>query len=252
MSFLLTRSIRNTAMGRGWVSPPGQGRHLHQAPLPRLGGVAIFLAFVLSLGAAVVVAALRPNLQFGSSWRTLSTILVPGFLIFLLGLYDDVRSIGPYPKFTIQAIAGAMLWFGGLRILDLPVLFGARQFPWFIGLALTILWVIGITNAFNLIDGLDGLAAGSALFSTFVIFAVALFNHAVLVTLFTIALAGAILGFLRFNFNPATILLGDSGSMFIGFMLSALALQGSHKSPTTIAVAIPVVTFGLPILNAIF
>ena len=249
LSFLLTRSIRNTAMGRGWVSPPGQGRHLHQAPLPRLGGVAIFLAFVLSLGAAVVVAALRPNLQFGSSWRTLSTILVPGFLIFLLGLYDDVRSIGPYPKFTIQAIAGAMLWFGGLRILDLPVLFGARQFPWFIGLALTILWVIGITNAFNLIDGLDGLAAGSALFSTLVVFVVALLSHSSLVALMSIALTGAILGFLRFNFNPATIFLGDSGSLFIGFLLSALALEGTQKAPTVIAVAIPVVSFGLPILE---
>jgi UDP-GlcNAc:undecaprenyl-phosphate GlcNAc-1-phosphate transferase len=204
---------------------------------------------VLSLGAAVVVASLRPNLQFGSSWRTLSTILVPGFLIFLLGLYDDVRSIGPYPKFTIQAIAGAMLWFGGLRILDLPVLFGARQFPWFIGLALTILWVIGITNAFNLIDGLDGLAAGSALFSTLVVFVVALLSHSSLVALMSIALTGAILGFLRFNFNPATIFLGDSGSLFIGFLLSALALEGTQKAPTVIAVAIPVVSFGLPILE---
>jgi UDP-GlcNAc:undecaprenyl-phosphate GlcNAc-1-phosphate transferase len=175
--------------------------------------------------------------------------LVPGFLIFLLGLYDDVRSIGPYPKFTIQAIAGAMLWFGGLRILDLPVLFGARQFPWFIGLALTILWVIGITNAFNLIDGLDGLAAGSALFSTLVVFVVALLSHSSLVALMSIALTGAILGFLRFNFNPATIFLGDSGSLFIGFLLSALALEGTQKAPTVIAVAIPVVSFGLPILE---
>jgi len=188
-------------------------------------------------------------MQFGSSWRTLATILVPGLFIFLLGLYDDIRSIGPYPKFTIQAIAATMLWLGGLRILDLPVLFGARQFPWFIGLALTILWVIGITNAFNLIDGLDGLAAGSALFSTLVVFVVALLSHSSLVALMSIALTGAILGFLRFNFNPATIFLGDSGSLFIGFLLSALALEGTQKAPTVIAVAIPVVSFGLPILE---
>jgi len=108
LSFLFTRYIRNAAMARGWVSAPGQERHLHQAPLPRLGGVAIFFAFVLSLGAALLVASLRPNLQFGSSWQTLSTILAPGLLIFLLGLYDDIRSIGPYPKFTIQAIAGGI------------------------------------------------------------------------------------------------------------------------------------------------
>ena len=129
------------------------------------------------------------------------------------------------------------------------MLFGSQQFGWTIGLPLTILWVIGITNAFNLIDGLDGLAAGSALFSTLVVFGVAVFNHSSLVSLLTIALAGAILGFLKFNFNPATIFLGDCGSLFIGFMLSALALEGAEKSPTIIAVAIPVVSFGLPILE---
>jgi UDP-GlcNAc:undecaprenyl-phosphate GlcNAc-1-phosphate transferase len=109
--------------------------------------------------------------------------------------------------------------------------------------------VIGITNAFNLIDGLDGLAAGSALFSTLVVFIVALVSHSHWLALATIVLTGAILGFLRFNFNPATIFLGDSGSLFIGFLLSAFALQGATKAPTAVAVAIPVVSFGLPILE---
>src|SRR5258708_9948174 len=124
-----------------------------------------------------------------------------------------------------------------------------HHLPWFLGLPLTILWVLAITNAFNLIDGLDGLAAGSALFSTLVAFVVALLNGYSLVTVMTIALAGAILGFLRYNFNPATIFLGDSGSLFIGFLLSALALAGAQKAPTIVAVAIPVVSFGLPILE---
>src|SRR5437660_475282 len=172
-------------------------------------------------------------------------------MAFLLGAYDDVRGASPYLKFTVQAIAGALLFAGGLRILDLPVLFGGHQFSWFIGLPLTILWVLAITNAFNLIDGLDGLAAGSALFSTLVAFVVALLNGYSLVTVMTIALAGAILGFLRYNFNPATIFLGDSGSLFIGFLLSALALAGAQKAPTIVAVAIPVVSFGLPILETV-
>lgn len=249
LSFILTRTVRNAATARGWLSAPALERHLHVAPLPRLGGVAIFGAFALSLSAALVIASVKPSLQFGSSLRVLTTILVPGTLIFLLGLYDDVRSVGPYFKFGVQAIAATMLWMGGLRILDLPVVFGSRQFPWFVGLALTIVWVLGITNAFNLIDGLDGLAAGSALFSTLVVFVVALLSHSSLVALMTIALTGAIVGFLRFNFNPATIFLGDSGSLFIGFMLSALALEGAQKAPTVIAVAIPVVSFGLPILE---
>lgn len=249
LSFALTRSVRNLATARGWVCAPVSDRHLHDAPLPRLGGVAIFGAFVLSLAAALVISYVRPDLRFGSSLHILTTILVPSCLIFVLGLYDDIRCIGPYVKFSVQAVAATMLWLGGFRILDLPVLFGNRQFPWFVGLALTILWVLGITNAFNLIDGLDGLAAGSALFSTLVVFVVALLSHSSLVALMTVALTGAILGFLRFNFNPATIFLGDSGSLFIGFLLSALALEGAQKAPTVIAVAIPVVSFGLPILE---
>jgi UDP-GlcNAc:undecaprenyl-phosphate GlcNAc-1-phosphate transferase len=249
LSFILTRSVRNLAINRGWVSAPLSERHLHAAPLPRLGGVAIFAAFVLSLAVAITISSYNPRLQFGSSLQILVTILVPGCMVFLLGLYDDVRSVGPYVKFAVQAVAAFLLWLGGLRILDLPVLFGARQFPWFVGLALTIVWVLGITNAFNLIDGLDGLAAGSAFFSTLVVFVVALWSHSSLVALMTVALTGAILGFLRFNFNPATIFLGDSGSLFIGFLLSALALEGAQKAPTVIAVAIPVVSFGLPILE---
>jgi UDP-GlcNAc:undecaprenyl-phosphate/decaprenyl-phosphate GlcNAc-1-phosphate transferase len=249
LSFVLTRLVRNLAIHRGWVSAPLSERHLHDAPLPRLGGVAIFGAFVISLAVAISLSSYHPRLQFGSSLKILTTILVPGCLIFLLGLYDDVRSVGPYLKFAVQAVAASLLWLGGLRILDLPVLFGARQFPWFIGLAVTILWVLGITNAFNLIDGLDGLAAGSAMFSTLVVFVVALWSHSSLVALMTVALTGAIVGFLRFNFNPATIFLGDSGSLFIGFLLSALALEGAQKAPTVIAVAIPVVSFGLPILE---
>ena len=249
LSFVLTRHIRNLANVRGWLSAPVSERHLHDAPLPRLGGVAIFAAFVASVAVAVCVALFRPDLSFGSSLKILTTILVPACLVFLLGLYDDIRPTGPYVKFSVQAVAAAMLWLGGFRILDLPVLFGHHHFPWFVGLALTIVWVLGITNAFNLIDGLDGLAAGSALFSTLVVFVVALLSHSSLVALMTLALTGAIVGFLRFNFNPATIFLGDCGSLFIGFVLSALALEGAQKAPTVIAVAIPVVSFGLPILE---
>ena len=249
LSFFLTRSVRSFCTSRGWVAPPVQIRHLHAIPLPRLGGVAIYVSFILSIGIALLVNMRFPGVVPASSQKTLLTILFTGTLIFALGLYDDVHSLGPYTKFAVQAVAAIILFAGGLRILDVPVLFGAHHLGWAVGLPLTILWVIGITNAFNLIDGLDGLAAGSAMFSTLVVFVVAVFNHAAIVSLLTIALAGAILGFLRFNFNPATIFLGDCGSLFIGFMLSALALQGAEKAPTVIAVAIPVVSFGLPILD---
>jgi UDP-GlcNAc:undecaprenyl-phosphate GlcNAc-1-phosphate transferase len=248
LSFVLTKLVRDVANRRGWVAAPAHPRHLHIQALPRLGGVAIVLSFLIATFCALVVTRfLRPEVS--PSLHPLLTILPPAILIFLLGIYDDLRGIGPYWKFLVQAIAGAMLFAGGLRILDLPVLFGTYQFSWYTGLPLTILWVMAITNAFNLIDGLDGLAAGSALFSTLVAFVVALLGNLSLISLITLALAGAILGFLRYNFNPATIFLGDCGSLFIGFLLSALALYGAQKASTIIAVAIPVVSFGLPILE---
>jgi UDP-GlcNAc:undecaprenyl-phosphate/decaprenyl-phosphate GlcNAc-1-phosphate transferase len=248
-SFFFTRGVRNLANARGWIVEPNLDRHLHCTPVPQLGGVAIFLAFLLATLVVLLIRWVHPQLGLDFSLQTPLVILAAGVLILLLGVYDDFRTVGPYFKFTVQAAAGCILFAGGLRIHDLPLLFGQRNLPWFVGLPLTILWVLAITNAFNLIDGLDGLAAGSALFSTIVVLAVSSLSHNWLVSLMTLALAGAILGFLRYNFNPATIFLGDSGSLFIGFMLSALALQGAEKSPTILAVAIPVVSFGLPILE---
>ncbi len=251
LSFVLTRAVRNFAAARGWVSVPALERHLHSSALPRLGGVAVFLSFCVIITAALVVGHFKPGLNLGIPHKLLFTILIPGSIIFLLGVYDDIYSASPYVKVAVQAVAGAMAYAGGLRILNLPVLFGHHQFSNFIGLPLTLLWILAITNAFNLIDGLDGLAAGSALFSTLVVFVVALLSNSSTVALMTLVLAGAILGFLRFNFNPATIFLGDCGSLFIGFMLSVLALYGTEKSPTIIAVAIPIVSFGLPILETV-
>jgi len=249
LSFVFTRCVRNWATSKGWALGPARERHLLGARLPRLGGIAIFAAFVTTLGLCLVVKCVFSSLHSIISLRILSTILLPGTLILLLGLYDDFQDARPYLKLTGQVFAGVMLFAGGLSISQLPLLFGTQSFPWWMGLPLTILWVVAISNAFNLIDGLDGLAAGSALFSTTVVFVVALFSQSAVVSLLALALAGAIVGFLRFNFNPATIFLGDCGSLFIGFMLSALALQGSQKAPTIIAVAIPVVSFGLPILE---
>jgi UDP-GlcNAc:undecaprenyl-phosphate GlcNAc-1-phosphate transferase len=249
VSFIATRQVRDVATRKGWISVPQGNRDIHQTPLPRLGGVAIFFAFSLSLILWLLLSLIFPRLLEGFALATLFRIYVPACLIFCVGIYDDIHGASAYLKFAVQGIAAAILFAGGMRVLDLPLLFGARSFPWFVGLPLTILWVAAITNAFNLIDGLDGLAAGSGLFSTLVFFVVAIVNQSWLGALMSVALAGAILGFLRFNFNPATIFLGDSGSLFIGFLLSALALAGAQKAPTLVAVAIPVVSFGLPILE---
>jgi UDP-GlcNAc:undecaprenyl-phosphate/decaprenyl-phosphate GlcNAc-1-phosphate transferase len=251
LSFVATRQVRDIATRHGWVSMPDGSRHVHENPLPRLGGVAIFFAFSVSLTLWLGLSLIFPRLFTGLATATLLRIYLPACLIFCLGIYDDLRGAGPYVKFAVQAIAAVILFLGGMRILDLPLIFGQHSLPWFLDLPLTVLWVVAVTNAFNLIDGLDGLAAGSALFSTVVFFVVALVNQSWLGALMSITLAGAILGFLRFNFNPATIFLGDSGSLFIGFVLSALALAGAQKAPTFVAIAIPVVSFGLPILETL-
>src|SRR5580704_6593882 len=200
-AFVLTRYVRDFASAHGWVAIPTQERHLHSSPLPRLGGVAIFLSFSGCMVAAGLWAMRNPHLHSAFSLKTLLTILGPASLVFLLGVYDDIRGAGPYLKFSVQGVAATMLFI-------------EHSLPWFVGWAFTVVWVLAITNAFNLIDGLDGLAAGSALFSTLVVFVVAVLYGPNLVELMTLVLAGAILGFLRYNFNPATIFLGDSGSLF--------------------------------------
>jgi UDP-GlcNAc:undecaprenyl-phosphate GlcNAc-1-phosphate transferase len=176
-------------------------------------------------------------------------ILGPATLIFFLGLLDDIRSLSAYTKFAVQIVAAILLYMNGFGISILSVKTGGAPLGWMTGLPLTILWVLLITNAFNLIDGLDGLAAGSALFSSLVICIVAVLSHNNSILFLTLALSGAIAGFLRYNFNPASIFLGDCGSLLIGFMLSAIALAGSQKSSTMVAVAIPIVSLGLPILD---
>src|SRR5271163_1409913 len=248
LSLILTRYVRALAHAHGWLEPPQLDRHVHTTPIPRIGGVAIYVSFTV-----VVVAALLVQRALGPSFlppiKSYLVLLGSALIIFLLGLVDDLYGVGPYGKFLVQAVAATILFMGGYGIHRLDLISSGKTLTSFIGLPLTILWVLLITNAFNLIDGLDGLAAGSAFFSTIVVLVLSLVVPNATVTLLTIALAGVILGFLRFNFHPASIFLGDSGSMFIGFMLAALALEGSQKAPTMIAVAIPVVAFGFPILD---
>jgi UDP-GlcNAc:undecaprenyl-phosphate GlcNAc-1-phosphate transferase len=247
-SAIFTRWLRDFSIARGWTPMPSSDRHIHARPIPRLGGVAIFL----TLWCMVLLAHWVPG-HFGTrefllpyfTWK----IMGPATIIFLLGLIDDFCWLSAYLKFAVQAGAAVLLFCNGIGISQLSILAGHSHLGWLVGLPLTILWVLWITNAFNLIDGLDGLAAGSALFSTLVTCVVALLGHNEVILFLTLALAGAIAGFLRYNFNPASIFLGDCGSLLIGFLLSAIAIAGSQESPTMVAVAIPIVSLGLPILD---
>jgi UDP-GlcNAc:undecaprenyl-phosphate/decaprenyl-phosphate GlcNAc-1-phosphate transferase len=247
LSLVLTRGVRNFAIAHGYVSHPQTARHVHRQPIPRLGGLAIVVSVVAVAGMTMMLEAARgipPTLSL-KAWLG---ITVPAAAIFVLGFCDDLFGLSWYFKLSVQVAAALGLYLSGLRVNETSLL-GGHPLPAPVCLLLTVFWVLLITNAFNLIDGLDGLAAGCALFSTIVIFICSLVLGNAPSALITIILGGAILGFLRFNFNPATIFLGDCGSLFIGFVLAALALVQSAKASTMIAVAIPVVSFGLPVLD---
>ncbi|MEO5936742.1 MAG: MraY family glycosyltransferase [Terriglobales bacterium] len=249
-SVVYTVLVRNLAIRRNLVSNHANTRSIHTTPIPRLGGVAIFLAFNTGL-----LLLLLGYELIGRNPETFKQILVkimpPATLIFTLGLLDDLIDLKAWIKFAVQVVAALLLYYSGLRIQEIGFLnqFGIMHLGTAVSVGLTVLWVVGITNAFNLIDGLDGLAAGSAFFATSAVFVVALLSGFTPVALIAIGLVAAIAGFLRFNFHPASIFLGDSGSLFLGFMLSALAMAGVQKSPTLVAVALPVVACGLPILD---
>jgi UDP-GlcNAc:undecaprenyl-phosphate/decaprenyl-phosphate GlcNAc-1-phosphate transferase len=244
-----TYVVRNFALARGWAKGPASERHIHTAAMPRVGGVAIYLV-VVGASAGFLTHLRLSGEADAQQLARLSWLLAPATVVFLAGLYDDFRSAGPVLKLGSQAVAGALLYAIGFRFSITP-----QIIPYEMGgavtLLLTVLWTVLITNSFNLIDGVDGLAAGSALFSTLSMFTVALALQNSGIALLTAIVAGATVGFLRFNFSPATIFLGDCGSQFLGFVAAALSLAGvtQQKSSTVVAVAIPVIAFGFPIVE---
>lgn len=247
-ALVLTRHVRDAAVAKGIVTAPELDRHVHTEAVPRLGGVAVFVSVMLVLALGVLAAWWNGTAHFFAPGH-MAGLLGSAAIIFALGLYDDLRGANAYLKFSVQAVAAGLLYFAGYGVEHFDLFSRTHALGPALGLPITVFWVLLVTNAFNLIDGLDGLAAGSAFFSTIVIFVISLLRGTFAVSFITIALAGAILGFLRYNFNPATIFLGDSGSLFVGFLLSALALAGSQKATTIVAIAIPVIAFGLPIAD---
>ena len=247
-SALLTYVVREIAR-RARLLDPLEERKVHASPVPRIGGVAIVLAVALASG---LVVALFGGSTFEADGSRLAVVLAGALAIHLVGLADDVRPMRARWKFVCQILIAVAVFAAGVRAttLSLPVI-GTLELGTWAGLLFTVVWFVGITNAFNLIDGLDGLASGAALFALCTMFVVASIHGLVGPSLLTVILAGATLGFLFFNFHPASIFLGDSGSLFLGFMLAGLGLLGSQKSPTVVAVAIPVVSLGLPVLDTL-
>ena len=194
---------------------------------------------------------LLDNLLTKSLNRTdLFLTFLPGSLVFLLGVYDDIRGTNAVVKFVaLGMIASLFFWMGG-RVDALSVPFvGSVHLPSIVSYVVTVLWLVGIANAFNLIDGMDGLASGAALFASLVILVLSVTQTRPLMIVVALVLCGSLAGFLRYNFSPASIFLGDSGALFVGFMLASLSVQGTQKAATAVAVVVPILAFGFPVVD---
>jgi UDP-GlcNAc:undecaprenyl-phosphate GlcNAc-1-phosphate transferase len=230
-----------TCQGIGMAAP--LARHIHSRPIPRLGGVAVFTTSLTVFGMhgwinkrVWITRATSPQV---------AAIFVIGIAFFAIGLIDDFRPLGPWSKLLVELGGGAALFFYGIHaaVCSGP---GSSMVSKMVCLLATVGWVVLICNAINLIDGIDGLAAGAALFSMVTIFALAVGSRPGIAAA-TAILAGSLVGFLIFNFNPASIFLGDSGSLFLGFVLSGLVLAESHLQTKIESIVLPILSFALPL-----
>jgi UDP-GlcNAc:undecaprenyl-phosphate GlcNAc-1-phosphate transferase len=248
-SLAITPLIRRLCQRFKLLDVPADGRRVHTSAIPRLGGVAIYLSLMLALSSLLLVSNLvTESLSYFSPFFL--KVLIPSTLVLLLGVYDDLRGTNAVVKFVGLGLIASLCYAMGGRIEALVIPFvGEVHFPPVISFVLTVFWLVAISNAFNLIDGMDGLATGAALFSSTVMLVVALSGRHSVMIVVTIVLCGALAGFLRYNFNPASIFLGDSGALFVGFLLASLSLLGAQKATTAIAVITPILAFGLPVVD---
>jgi len=244
---LLTPDLRQFAERHGLLDKPDQSRKIHRRGIPRIGGLAIAAAFYAPLVGLLLYETGLGELFYANRWAAFS-LFGGGVAIAALGLYDDLRGLGAREKFAVEFAVAAVLYFCGYRIeqISLPggaLELGAAAFP------LTLIWVVGVINAMNLIDGLDGLAGGVALCAILTNLIVAVVRAEPIMILCMAALAGALIGFLFYNFNPASIFMGDSGSLFLGFVLAVSSIRTNQKSSTAVSLLVPMVALAVPIAD---
>ena len=244
VALISTPVVRSLAFRVGAVDVPKDARRMHTHPIPRMGGLAIFFGFILSV------------LIFLPLTQELRGMLLGSVVIVILGILDDIFALPALPKFFVQIGAALIAVLHGNRIefLSNPNIFSQDLF-WELGLLavpITVFWIVGITNAVNLIDGLDGLACGVSTISSMTMLVIALIVAEPDVALLMGALSGACIGFLPYNLNPAKIFMGDTGSTFLGFVLAVVSIQGLFKFYAIISFAVPFLMLGLPIFDTCF
>lgn len=244
ISAVLTPFVKKIAVKLDVIDIPKDSRRVHNKPIPLLGGLAIYFSFIITLILnRGELSSPEKGMIFGA------TVIVIG------GFIDDKYDIKPWCKLSFQILAALILIYFGIRITIItnPVsnIYQYIHIGMF-SIPLTIIWVVGITNAMNLIDGLDGLAAGIALIASVTLSIIAILNGRNEAAIVTIIFAGSILGFLPYNFNPASIFMGDTGAQLLGFMLAAISIEGAIKSAAVFPIAVPILAFGIPIYDTLF
>jgi UDP-GlcNAc:undecaprenyl-phosphate/decaprenyl-phosphate GlcNAc-1-phosphate transferase len=244
-----TPVIRRLALRHGLVDPCSS-RKVHTRSVPRIGGIAIVIGSYASLAAV----GFFHDQAFGAlqeKWILIAGLFGGSVAIALLGLYDDLRGVSALTKLVAQLCVAVTMYALGCQILAVTNPFGSTIYLGAAAAPFTVLWIVGVTNALNLIDGLDGLASGVAFFAVATNFLIAVGRSDVLMSLLMLALAGAILGFLLFNFNPASIFMGDTGSMFLGFVLAVSSIITAQKGTAAVSILVPMLALGLPIMDTL-
>lgn len=244
VSFLASPVVKLFAYKVGAVDVPKDNRRMHKKPIPRLGGLAIFFGFMFS-----ILLFLKINAQFRS-------ILLGAAIIVVLGVVDDITPLPAKLKFVVQIVAALIPAMNGvvIRVLSNPNLLSENAY-WNMGMLsipVTVLWIVAITNAVNLIDGLDGLAIGVSAISATTVLIIALMVSEMQVAIAMAALVGACIGFMPYNINPAKMFMGDTGATFLGYILATMSIQGLFKFYAVISFAVPFLILGLPIFDTSF
>lgn len=260
VSFFATPIARRIAINSGAVSIPKDNRRVHKKPMPLMGGLAIIAGFVIALIYSFGTKDFGLFIEYLIKPKTIG-LIIGTLIIIILGVVDDIRPLRARIKFPVQLLAAIIVVATGTRIIAIskPFQEGVAVHPGMmyvlediIAFLISVLWIVGVTNAINLIDGLDGLAAGVSGIATLSLYIVAVIRGQDSIAVIAACLAGAILGFLPYNFNPAKIFMGDTGSTSLGFILAILSVEGTMKSVTALALAIPILVLGLPIFDTIF
>jgi UDP-GlcNAc:undecaprenyl-phosphate/decaprenyl-phosphate GlcNAc-1-phosphate transferase len=249
VALFITPFVARWASRKGICDYPSS-RRVHLDCIPRAGGIALFVSFI-SIYLFFFSVTSDQSFRFVLE-REQFFFILGAACIFSLGLWDDFKGLSPWVKFAGQIGVGLLVWFGGIDVELLSVtLYKGVSLPSWLSLIITIFWVVLLVNAINLIDGLDGLAAGICLFVSITLLSLCFsMGNPMLIIGFS-ALAGACLGFLRYNFNPASIFMGDCGSYLLGYLLAALTIQGAMKSQATVALLIPIIALGVPLLDTL-